>query len=135
MTSKNALCGSCLMVLLAYGLQLNATSIKREPASTVFRIGTFDRSSFEFASGNPEQAVNFVVGQSDPAKDWYATQPAALAPASAAIKTDVATAPRAIHFTLERTPSATYRLRISLVIESASVPALRIGINGKHALC
>ena len=44
--------------------------------TSVFKIGTFDRSSMEFATGVPNQRVNFVVGQSDPAKAWFASQEA-----------------------------------------------------------
>jgi alpha-mannosidase len=106
----------------------------KEAQSTVFKIGSFDRSSFEFASSSPTQPVNFIIGQSDAAKDWYANQPAVLSSDSGQMKTDAATAPRAVHFSLDSAPKGAYRLRVSLLIESASVPALRVDINGKHGL-
>lgn len=100
----------------------------------IFKLGNFDRSSFEFASGSPKQPVNFVVGQSAPGKEWYATQPAVLNSGSAQARIDAASAPRAIHFSLEGAPKGMYRLHVSLLIETASVPALRVEINGRHGL-
>jgi alpha-mannosidase len=108
--------------------------VKENQASVIFKVGTFDHSSFEFASGSPKQPVTFVVGQSSAAKDWYATQPAVLSSESGQARSDAASAPRAIQFSLENAPKGKYRLRISLLIESASVPALRIDINGRHGL-
>jgi hypothetical protein len=98
----------------------------------VFRIGTFDRSSVEFAAGSPKQPVNFVIGQSDPSKDWYATQLAALMSATNS-NSEVDTAPRTITFSIDSLKEG-YKLHLSLLIESASVPALRVGVNGKHGL-
>ena len=43
----------------------------------------------------------------------------------------MAAAPRAILFKIPSTPAAAYRLHVSLLIESRSVPALRVCINGK----
>ena len=103
-------------------------------SSVIFRLGKFDRSSFEFASGSPKQPVTFVVGRSNPARDWYATQPAVLESASGKAGTDAASAPRAIQFSLDHGPRSAVRLRVSLMIESSSVPALRVDINGRHGL-
>lgn len=100
----------------------------------IFKVGNFDRSSNEFASGDPKQAVNFVVGKSDPAKDWFATQPAVLNTASGQAKINGTSAPRAITFSLKTSPVAACRLHIALLVESASVPALRVAINGKSGL-
>jgi alpha-mannosidase len=99
--------------------------------NVVFRIGTFDCSSVEFAQGTPKQAVNFVVGQSDPSKDWYATQLAELHAATASNSPGASTAPRAITFSIDSL-AAEYSLHLSFMIESASVPALRVEINEKH---
>jgi hypothetical protein len=41
------------------------------------------------------------------------------------------TAPRAIDFTVAGRPEPAYRLKASLLIEHCSVPALRVGINGR----
>ncbi|MGH9350748.1 MAG: polysaccharide lyase family protein, partial [Terriglobia bacterium] len=103
-------------------------------ANTVFRIGTFDRSSVEFAQGTPKQPVNLAAGESNTAKDWYATQPAELISSAGSQRTNNASAPRAISFSLAHAPVAAYRLHVALLIESASVPALRVSINGKHGM-
>ncbi|MGB0122314.1 MAG: polysaccharide lyase family protein [Silvibacterium sp.] len=115
-------------------LHICAATAKSDQDNTVFRIGNFDHSSVEFAPGSPKQPVNFVVGQSDPAKDWYASQPAELSSGSSVQRANITTAPRVITFSLESAPVATYRLRVALLIENLSVPALRIDINGKHGM-
>jgi len=98
---------------------------------TVFRIGDFNRSSAEFFSGSPKEQVNFVVSKSDPAKDWPGTHRAALGSPSASQTASLASAPRAITFSIEGAPAQSYRLHISVLIENASVPSLRVTINGK----
>ena len=103
-----------------------------EQGRVVFRIGSFDRSSNEFAQGDSKQPIHFVVGKSDAAKDWYATQSAALADNAGSAGAGVATAPREIVFTLDHAPSPVYQLHVSLLIETVSVPALQVEINGKH---
>jgi alpha-mannosidase len=128
------------IVLFIAGLLFLSSVVPRSSAATaagaqgrvVFRIGSFDRSSIEFAQGDPKQPVHFVVGKSDAAKDWYATQPAPLAGNPGNAGAAIATAPREIVFTLNHTPAPVYHLHVSLLIETASVPALQIEINGKH---
>lgn len=101
--------------------------------ATVFKIGVFDRSSAEFSGETPKQPVNFVIGKSSDKKDWYATQPAELASQTVTNKTsNNNAAPRTITFSLEQAPLTGYRLHVALLIESASVPTLKVGINGKH---
>ena len=95
-------------------------------SNKVFQIGVFDRSATEFHGGRPEHPVNFVVGQSDPAKDWYADQPS-LPAAHAQDQTDL----RTIQFSLSSAPAAVYRLHIALVLPGRAVPALLVSINGK----
>ena len=80
------LCG--LMVFILAGFCLITAKAQSGPAKTVFRIGTFDRSSAEFAGGAPKQPVDFIVGESNPAKDWYAAQPAELVSAMGAHPTN-----------------------------------------------
>ena len=112
------------------GLFLTALSlplVAQDPA-TIWRIGSFDRSSAEFADGSPDRPVVFVIHQSVPAKDWYAYAPAYFS----SRKPELASAPRTIQFSLDSKPASAYRLRVSLVIEHSSVPALRVAING-HA--
>ncbi|MHB1744820.1 MAG: polysaccharide lyase family protein, partial [Acidobacteriaceae bacterium] len=105
----------------------------------VFTIGEFNRSSVDLAGGAPQQPVNFIVGTSTAAKDWYATQrvepaptPAeTTAPQPAAPAVSPQAAPWTIHFSLTNTPAPSYRFHVALLIESSSVPALRVVINGK----
>ncbi len=98
---------------------------------TVFRIGEFDRSSAGFADGTPERKVNFIVSESNPAKDWFGAQPALVGAAGTVQDMAIATAPRAITFSLEGPPASHYRFHAAVLIETASVPFLRIGINGR----
>jgi alpha-mannosidase len=102
-------------------------------ACPIFRIGTFNRSSGEFSSRSPSSTVNFVVGSSDAAHDWYATQPVALA--------EKPPAPWKITFSQASAPATAYQLHLAFLIESlnvtiqsATVPVLQININGKQGL-
>jgi hypothetical protein len=113
---------------------LCASSAQNNAKRVVFQIGEFNRTSFEFASGNPQQKVNFVVSQSDPAKDWFGRQPAVLSSAGKSQESSIETAPRAISFSLAGPPKGAYRLHVALLIENSSVPALKIDINGKHGI-
>lgn len=99
--------------------------------SVIFQIGKFDRSSAEFASSEPKKNVDFIVSQSNPAKDWYGWQSAMQASSAKPASPDIAAAPRAIEFSLDRAPAGRYRLHVALLVESASVPDLRVDINGR----
>ena len=96
----------------------------------VFRLGVFDRSSAEFSWESPKENVNFVAGQSDPARQWFAYHPA-VSSAKDAGAAGIAAAPRAITFSLTGPPAAQYRLRIALLFETAGVPMLRVTVNGR----
>ena len=99
---------------------------------TVFQLGTFNRSSDEFADGTPAHPVDFVVGRSDPAKDWYARQPVTvISAAGEQAANEKAASPRAIRFSLAEAPATAYELHVAVLIESNAVPALRVSINGK----
>lgn len=100
-------------------------SLAASAQQMLWRIGTFDKSSAEFADGSPETPVTFAVGQDQPGR-WYGFAPAVF-PSG---KTDAASAPRTIVFTNTSAAKA-YRLTVSLLIEHSSVPALRIVINGR----
>ena len=113
--------------------QTSVASAQSGNIDVVFRIGTFDRSSMEFATGNPKQSVGFVVGQSNPAKDWYATQLAVLNSTAGSATPETSTAPRTITFSIDSL-AASYKFHVSLLIESASVPALQVTVNGKRGL-
>lgn len=114
--------------------QICAAPAENGGSGTIFRIGAFDRSSGEFASGNPAGKVNFVVSQSNPAKDWFSFQSAVLGGTNKAPEANIAAAPRAITFSLKSSPAAAYRLHVALLVESASVPALKVDINGKSGV-
>jgi len=131
-------CGKCVtltMLCFALGLPLlHGASGPSCPQVTIFRIGTFDRSSAEFSSTTPTHSVSFMVSQSDPAKDWFGAQPAVLGLGNKSRKTDISAAPRAITFTLHGSRVGSYELHIALLVESASVPALIVGINDKTGI-
>lgn len=129
MTVKRYFPGLLMLLMLLQGASQVASA---QPAQKVFQIGTFDRSSFGFASGEPAQAVKYVIGESTPKKDWYAVQPAVLQAEAAGKVTPVALAPRSIVFDLPGAVAASYRLHVALLIETPSVPTLVVGINGKQ---
>jgi hypothetical protein len=95
--------------------------------SAVFTIGEFNRSSFDLAGGTPQQPVKFIVGTSTASKDWYTTQRVQQASTPAGPQA----APWTIQFSLANAPAPSYRFHVALLVESSSVPALRIIINGK----
>lgn len=96
-------------------------------SSKIFQIGIFDGSSDEFARTAGAEPVRYVVGQSEPASVWPAKQPAASAEGAAGPASS-----RSIEFDLAGSIASGYRLHAALLIESRSVPSIRIGINGKY---
>jgi alpha-mannosidase len=98
--------------------------------ATVWQVGTFDGSSAEFAQGEPNQPVVFVAGQDRPGAGWYAFAASALSGKPSTANT----APRVIAFSISGKPERAYRVTVSLIIEHSSVPALRVGINGRTGL-
>ena len=99
----------------------------------VFQIGVFDGSSLEFAQRSPKEEARYVVGQSVAAKDWQAVQPAILSQQVA--KPDQGTAgPRTIEFQINNDLAPFYQLKVSLLFELQSIPALRVTINGKSGI-
>ena len=119
-----------LLAAFALVLMTSLVALAEPPDKAVWRIGVFDGSSGEFASGDPRAAVHFVAGQDQPRTAWYAFAPVAW-PGK---PTDSKTAPRAIDFSIAGAPAAAYRLRASLLIGHSSVPALRVGINGRSGV-
>lgn len=109
----------------------NAQSDSAGNAVPVFQIGTFDRSATEFSQSKPNSPVIFLAGPNTSAKSWYASQPVDSSSSESTSKENIAAAPRTIKFNIPETPAATYHLHVALLIESLSVPALRVGINGK----
>jgi hypothetical protein len=94
-------------------------------------LGVFDGASNEFAQGNPAQPVEVDADGANPAAGWYGTQPATLIVAPSEGLEAMASAPRAIRFAIPDSPAEAYRLHVALLIESRSVPALRICIDGR----
>jgi alpha-mannosidase len=119
------------LTALTLAATLAAQSAPKPITTTVFKIGDFNRSSVEFASGDPKQPVNFLAAESNPAKDWFGTQPVVFNPAQ---QTGVAAAPRAISFSLDRVPAAAYKFHLAVLVKGASVPAMKVSINGKDGL-
>ena len=115
-------CASIFLALFA------ATSLPSaaQTGNTVWRIGIFDRSSAEFADSAPQQPVTFVIDKDHPEKNWPAYAPALFSTG----KPNPAAAPRTIQFSQPSSPSPAYHLRVSLLIERSSVPALRVSVNG-----
>lgn len=96
----------------------------------VFRLGVFDGSSAEFEQSRPDGAIKYVVGQSAAAKDWYAFQKAGLSSELATAKQGE-TSTSTIEFQVANAPSTAYRLKVSLLFEHESIPALQVTINGR----
>ncbi|MGB9146179.1 MAG: polysaccharide lyase family protein [Acidobacteriaceae bacterium] len=109
---------------------LSCCALAASNSDVVWRVGSFDRSSGEFAQGSPTQPVSYVIGQDQPATNWYAYAPSYY-PGS---QSDAATAPRAIVFSIAGSPERAYRLVVSIMIDHSSVPALGVSINGRKGL-
>ena len=119
-------------IALAFALVLMSSlvALAEPPDRTVWRVGVFDGSSGEFASGDPQAPVHFVAGHDQPRPAWYAFAPVAW-PGNLA---DSKSAPREIDFSTAGAPAAAYRLRTSLLVGHSSVRALRVGINGRSGV-
>jgi hypothetical protein len=118
-----------LSCILAVGLSASAQSVQNR--TTVFQLGVFDGASNEFAEGTPASPVVADAGSTNFTRQWYGSHEAIEASASSGNRTEIAGAPRTIRFVMPNKPDAAYRLRVSLLIESRSVPGLRTCINGK----
>jgi alpha-mannosidase len=121
------------MVSLFAGTHAPAATAQNDDGHKVFQIGVFDGSSADFAQGQPNGAVRYVVGQSVAATDWYALQPAVLSKQEANPPQGTSS-PRTIEFQLQDTPSPAYKLKVALLFEDPSVPALRVTINDKTGM-
>lgn len=100
---------------------------------TVWEIGKFDESSFEFKGRaeflNPDYNPVFTVGTSDPAKDWPAEQPGSM-------NKDTGARPHSytIIFNLTDPPKGVYHLDVSVLLSRSRVPAFRVELNGKAGM-
>jgi alpha-mannosidase len=132
-------CGLKIALFFAAGtLSVSAFDGKQpqslEPDNCVFRIGAFDGSSAEFDQGPvATKQGSYVVGRSVAAVDWQGFQPAILS-ARLANPADNAASSRTIEFQVPDAPAATYRLRVALIFKHASIPVLRVTIDGKSGI-
>jgi hypothetical protein len=90
----------------------------------------FDGSSGEFAEGLPRQVVSFDVGKDQARTSWYAYAPVT----ETGKPSDPAAPPRKIVFSIAGHNATGYRLKVSMLIEGSSVPALRVGINSRSGV-
>ena len=105
------------------------TAVSIAQPQTVWRIGSFNDSSGEFARNgidytSPSSDVHFVVGRSS-TEDWHAFQPG---PANAV--TGGRLHPYSIEFTLTQTPRGEYTLHLAVLYETPRLSYLRATING-----
>jgi len=122
-----------IICLLACGLDLRAAS------ATIWQIGNFDKSSREFAQGvsptrggaldytNPADDPVYVIGQSQPGKNWLAFQPG-----TSNGKASHRAHPFTVKFNLSGPPRGVYTFTAALLAYSPRVPVLDISINGRH---
>ncbi|MDE3199590.1 MAG: hypothetical protein KGN79_01615 [Acidobacteriota bacterium] len=114
-------------VLLSCLPCLTQRTFAQAKSTQVWNIGVFDGSSGEFADSQPAAQVNYTIGKSKPDADWYA-----YAPVPGTDKEhEEAAAARNILFSVDGNPGQAYKLKVSLMIEHSSVPAIRVGINGR----
>ncbi|GAB4127916.1 MAG: glycoside hydrolase family 38 C-terminal domain-containing protein [Thermogutta sp.] len=106
-------------------------AMARQPAEVLWRIGTRDNNSAEFSQA-PNQFSQykedpvFIVGLSDPAKDWPYAHPGP-ADVWAGSRVHVAT----ILFAMDDRPAGEYRLVLDFTdTHDRAPPILRVGING-----
>ncbi len=142
--SRRQFIGRSITGTLATGLgwQLDPRDAQGETNShassdgkTLWQIGTFDYSPFEFSHGRqgprrfPEGELVYVIGKSNPGKDWPAFQPGSTN-GQAGFKRH----PYTIQFDLPSVPKGLVTLKASLLVESPNVPSLEVEINGHRGL-
>lgn len=111
--------------LLTLGLLLLPV-LRAVATESVWLVGRLDGTSDEFAQKvtSGRQKVVYEVGKSVPAEHWFSFQPVA----------GEKSQPRQILFELAEAPVAAHRLTVSLLVERAGVPALRVEVNGRRGL-
>ena len=119
--------------LLVSSLNLRASS------TLIWQIGTFDKSSREFAQGvsptrggaldysNSADDPVYVIGKSQPGKNWLAFQPG-----TSNGKAGHRAHPFTIKFSLSSPPRGVYTFTAALLAYSPRVPVLDVSINGRH---
>jgi len=121
----------CAAVALA-ALGLATTAVAAE--KTIWKIGTFNRSSGEFRSqgidyADAKQDPVYRVGRSKDAEDWQRFQPG---PANG--MTAGRPHPFTIVFDLPGTPTGVYKLKLGVLYETPRLSHLRIEVNGHAGL-
>lgn len=118
--------------IILLGLLMTST-VSQADSSVVWQIGKFDESSHEFRQGTPPTDPVFVVGKSDPARDWCSEQPvgAGYAPAISDRATSEAR-PFTVRFELPQPPQGLYTLKLSLLAYSPRLPILEASVNGHY---
>ena len=119
-----------IFALLFYPI---AATIRAE-TKTVFRVGTFDESSYEFKSdgidyANPAQDPVFIAGKSENGKDWFSFQPG-----SSNGKAGFRPHPFTIEFECAEVPKGIFTLKVGLLSYMARLPRLQVEINGHRGL-
>lgn len=113
-------------------------SSARAQDETLWQIGTFNESSSDLAPvvdpatgqpridySNPAQDPVYIVGKSDPARDWFAFQPG-----TANGRAGHRPHPFTILFDLAESPEGSYKLRVSLLAYAPRLPKLQVELNG-----
>ena len=125
-----------ILLLAALPASLGLTSSLKAASSTVWQVGTFDESSREFGSGvsvtgqpsdtgSPAGDLVYVIGKSDPRKNWLAFQPG-----TSNGKAGHRAHPFTIQFELVGAPKGVYTFTAALLAYSPRVPRLEVNING-----
>lgn len=123
---------------LTFTVTLICSLAQTQPAAPVWEIGKFDRNYREFALSGDHAAyakafpkdIAFVVGRSDPARDWSWIHPG---------PTDEWAGrrehPFVITFDLPEAPAGLYELRIGILdTQPVRTPQLRVDVNGTAGL-
>ncbi len=119
------------LLALTLGAFTASTMYAAADGMKVFALGVFDGASTEFVQGTPERRVEVDAQSAGAAAQWYGSQPAAEMSIFAPGSEPISATPRTIRFAISGAPAAAYRLHMALLLESRSVPALRICINEK----
>lgn len=135
-------------VIIKPGETIDLGSIEWKPVhygTLVFQVGTPNRSASEFFKGNDHwhwgmyiqyakyfpNDIEFTVGKSDPAKDWYIYQ----VPHDTTFREDGKDFGRAtpwtIHFTMPGSLATPGKATLRLGIAGSGARAINIAINGK----
>jgi alpha-mannosidase len=113
-----------LVLIVSFNLAASAQS------RSVWKIGTFDRSSGEFRSqnidyANPKSDPVFIVGKSTD-QDWYSFQPG---PANG--MTGGRSHPFTIRFKIAEPPRGVYFFKVGILYETPRLSFLKLTINGR----